>query len=87
MLLHSFYSFDYILRLPIKNIPRLIIKAINKKTENLLIQRWITNYETEMSFDEFKDKIMSSNITDNKTDEEVLTEVKDIINTFNKEVS
>jgi len=85
-LLHSFYSFDYVLKLSLKNITRLLIKADYKKNENLLMQRWVLHYQGEMSFQDFKDKLVSHRTKDNKTEEEIFKEVKDIINTFNGEV-
>jgi len=44
------------------------------------------HYQGEMSFQDFKDKMVSHRTKDNKTEEEILKEVKDIINTFNGEV-
>jgi len=85
-LLHSFYSFDYVLKLSLRNITRLLIKADYKNNENLLRQRWMLHYQGEMTFQDFKDKIVSHKTKNNKTEEEILKEVKDIINTFNGEV-
>ena len=85
-MLHSFYSFDYVLKLSLRNITRLLIKADYKKNENLLRQRWMLHYQGEMSFQDFKDKMVSHRTDNNKTEEEILKDVKDIINTFNGEV-
>jgi len=85
-LLHSFYSFDYVLKLSLRNITRLLIKADYKNNENLLRQRWVLHYQSEMTFQDFKDKLVSHNTDTNKTEEEILEDVKNIINTFNGEV-
>jgi tRNA G18 (ribose-2'-O)-methylase SpoU len=65
------------------------IKLINKACENRMYeqleQRWIIGgYDKEMSFSEFKDKLIIHRSNISKTDEEILLDVKNIINDFNK---
>lgn len=46
------------------------------------MKRWITNYEKEMSFDDFKDKLgisISKGKRSNKTIEEIIEDVNNII--------
>jgi len=73
--------------LPIRNITRLLIKAAIKENENKVWDLYVAVYpkmdkETYMTFGEFKRPV----IKDEKTEEEILIDVKDIINTFNGEV-
>lgn len=89
MLLHSYYDFNYILKQPIKIITKLLIKAKNKENENFAKSMYIALYpkmneETFISFDEFYNK--GNTTTSVQTEEEILTDVKDIINTFNEGV-
>lgn len=86
MLLHSFYCFDYVRRLPLKYITRLLIKAKYKENDNLLKQRWMLHYQDSMPYEEFKNTLMVGVNSSDKTDEETLMDVKDIINTFNEGV-
>lgn len=86
MLLHSFYDFDYVRSLSLKLITRLIIKAKYKENDNLLKQRWILHYQDSMPYEEFKNTLMVGINSSTKTEEEILMDVKDIINTFNKGV-
>ena len=89
-LLHSFYSLDYILKLPIKNITRLLIKAREKQEEDMawdvyLILYQNMNEETFISFDDFyKRRIPVKQEVREKTEEEILKEVKGILDTFNE---
>lgn len=64
----------------------LLKKAYESRTEDLLMQRWMLHYEGEMSFSEFKERIMMHRTATNKTEEEILKDVKDIIDTFNEKV-
>ena len=58
--------------------------AIEQHTEELLIQRWITNYERDMSFNDFKTKlgIKTTEIVNVQNTKEVLNDVNDIIQMF-----
>lgn len=49
---------------------------IEKETEELLYQRWIHDLQFQMSFDEFKAKLIPK---ESKTEQEILTEVEDIL--------
>lgn len=64
----------------------LLKKAYESRTEDLLMQRWMLHYEGEISFTEFKEKLMVHRTATNKTEEEILTDVKNIIDTFNEKV-
>gem|GEM_PF-1693020 len=86
MLLTRYKDIDYILNLDIGTGIELIKKAYERKTEDLLMQRWMMHYEKEISFDEFKEKLMIYRNNSNKTTDEILTDVKDIISSFNQEV-
>lgn len=61
----------------------LLKKAYESRTHELLMQRWMLHYEREMSFEDFKNDLMVGANSSNKTEEEILKDVKDIINTFN----
>lgn len=64
----------------------LLKKAYESRTEDLLMQRWMLHYEGEISFNDFKKELMVHRTATNKTEEEILTDVKDIIDTFNEKV-
>ena len=64
----------------------LLKKAYESRADEILLQRWILHYENEMSFNDFKKELMVHRTTINKTEEEILTDVKDIIDTFNEKV-
>ena len=91
MILHSFYSFDYILKLPLANITRLLVKAKVKENEDRLYQQWVINHATEFSFKEFKDEIKKiieekkeMEIDKSKTKEEIMEDVTNILNQFRR---
>lgn len=65
---------------------KLLRKAYESRADDLLMQRWLLHYQDVMSFQDFKDKVISHSTVDNKTKEEILEEVKDILDTFNGEV-
>lgn len=61
----------------------LIKKAYEQRNEDMLMQRWIMHYQAEMSFDEFKARLgVAKEAKNNKTEEEILKEVKEIIDSF-----
>ena len=64
----------------------LIVKAIEQKQEDMLMQRWILHYQDSISFDEFKAKLsVGPTSTDTRTEGEILAEVKEILDSFRKE--
>ena len=66
---------------------KLIIKAYEERTNEQIMQRWlIGGYDKELSFVDFKEKLVTYKVTDNKTNEEILEEVKEILLTFNEKV-
>lgn len=48
---------------------------------NFYLHRYIMS---NVSYDEFKENVLNKFIASNKSDEEILLEVKEIIDTFNK---
>lgn len=57
--------------------------TIKQQAEEMLMQRWIVNYEKEMSFDEFKSKLgIKSTTTEQKDIESILEDAESIINLF-----
>lgn len=64
----------------------LLKKAYESRADEILLQRWMLHYEGEISFTEFKEKLMVHRTNTNKTEEEILTDVKNIIDTFNEKV-
>ena len=85
--MHSFYSIDYVLRLPIRNVTRLLSKAKEEKEENLAWDLYLVVYakmtaDTFVSFEDFY-KAKKKVEIQTKTEAEVLTEVKEILNSFN----
>jgi len=74
------------MELSVNNGIELFRKAHESRTDDLLMQRWVLHYQDEMSFQDFKDKLITYRTKNNKTEEEILIDVKNIINTFNGEV-
>lgn len=82
--MHSFYSFDYILRLKVSNITRLLVKAYEKREENKAWQAYLTKYAhmTEQDYIPFDEWFKIHPQHEEKTEEEILLEVKGILDTF-----
>lgn len=66
---------SYVMELNAVDGIKLIKKAYEGRTNDLLMQRWMMHYEKEMSFDEFRHRLSS----EKKTDIEILEDVKDIL--------
>lgn len=60
----------------------LIKKAYEQRNEDLLMQRWMLHYQHEISFEEFKTRLGATTVQDNRTEEEILLEVKEILDFF-----
>lgn len=91
MLLHEFYDFNYILKLPLKNVTMLLIKAKLKDNDNKLYEQWIINHSREFSFREFKLKLkeiqkeeLLSKIDKSKTKEEIMEEVENTLKLYRR---
>lgn len=66
---------------------KLITKAYEGRTNERLMERWlIGGYEKEISFNDFRDKLYTHRTSTNKTDDEILEDVRGIIKTFNEKV-
>ena len=73
------------MKLPIKNITRLILKANDKQIENSAWELYLTVYpymnkETFIPFEDFYNPGQIK--TEDKTEEEILSEVKEILDSF-----
>lgn len=83
MLLTRFNSIDYILNLELKEALEIIKIAIDEENEEKIFKRWL-QYQDQMSFNEFKQRI-GVKIEDKKINvepkrqEEILSDVKNII--------
>lgn len=65
----------------------LLNKAYEETLDERIRERWLVGgYEKQYSFDEFKDELITHTTADNKTDKEILEDVKDIINIANEKV-
>ena len=64
---------------------KLIRKAHEEHANDLLMHRWMLHYESEMTFDEFKNKLMVGHIQDHKTEEEILKSVREILDSFERD--
>lgn len=88
MLLHSYYNFDYILSLRLRNITRLLVKAKLKEDEDFARKMYISLYpnmtkESYVPFEEFY-KRKEKKKKKKQTQEEILQDIKYIMDTFNK---
>lgn len=84
-MLHSFYSFDYVIRLPISKITRLLEKAAEKKQLEKAWELYVVRYqwmnkENYITFEEFYNP--EKQVTENKSEAEILAEVKEILDGF-----
>lgn len=71
----------------VKSFP-VIMKAYEKNAEERLFQRWAMNYDRECSFDDFKKALLVASKKFEgveKNSEEILEDVKGILNSFSKE--
>lgn len=61
---------------------KLINRAYEKLTEDKLFTRWIINHESRISFNDFKDLLLNKIEKDNKTSEEILDEVAELMKLY-----
>jgi len=59
----------------------LLNKAYEKEADDKLYFRWIAKYDY-LSFDDFKIQLGSNKTKDNKSEEEILEDVSEILKTF-----
>jgi hypothetical protein len=88
MLLHSYYNFDYVLGLDLKRITRLLVKAKLKEDENFARKMYISIYpnmtkETYIPFEKFYER-KEKKKKKKQTQEEILEDIKNIMDAFNK---
>lgn len=91
-LLHSFYNFNYVLKLPIKNITRLLNKAIEKDREKTAWDLWSNMYPymiigriKAQSFNDFKnDLFQQTQQYSSKSIEEIEEEMNEVIAAYEK---
>lgn len=57
----------------------LLKYALDAESEDKLFIRWAIGYQFTMGFDEFKSKATSIKVEDNRTAEEILDTVKEIL--------
>lgn len=61
---------------------KLIKKAYQKNADDKLFIRWIINHESRISFNDFKDLLLNKIEKDNKTSEEILDEVAELMKLY-----
>lgn len=66
---------------------KLIKKAYQKNADDKLFIRWITNYESSISFDDFKNRLNAKVENDNRTSDEILNEVQEWMKLYNFEMA
>lgn len=58
----------------------LLKYALDAETDDKLFMRWVIGYQFDMGFDEFKENVTTvQTVEDNRTAEEILDSVKEII--------
>jgi hypothetical protein len=70
---------DFILSAPYEHGVEIVKKAFEKVYEDKIFARWISGYQ-HVPFDDFKQGVSAPKIT--KTDEEILADVKNIIDSM-----
>jgi hypothetical protein len=91
--LHS-YDFNFLVRQPPKFLNRLLIKASEKETENLVYELWKTLYPKMMTqqiefieFSTFKEKLLTKTTqTSNKSYEEIEKEMEQVMAAYEGKV-
>lgn len=89
LLLSRYSDIDFIMNLDMESGFKLITKGFEEQSNDRLYQRWIYNYEKEISFDEFKSELEKSiktksnrKIDNTRTEKEILEEVEEILNSY-----
>ena len=73
-------SVQYILSMPFFEGYELLKYALDAEKEDRIFMRWVVGHQFSMDFNEFKRKLTSTQeVYDNRTAEEILDTVKDII--------
>jgi hypothetical protein len=81
--LHRRYSnIDFILAMDLEEAGDYIRFVMEKDLDDKLFTRWLS-YQSEIGFEEFKDKIKALNEPE-KTEEEILTDVEIILEQFTR---
>ena len=75
-------NIEYVMGLDVEDGFELIKKAYEQRNEDLLMQRWINGYQSEMGFEDFKAKVTVKQ--DTRSKEEILGMVNNIITSFNE---
>lgn len=83
LLLSRYHNIEYVMQMAYPEAMALINKAFETITDDKLYMRWIINHANSIGYKEFKDTLINRQKSDNKTEEEILAQVSDIINTFN----
>ena len=70
-----------ILAMPFEEGYEMMQYALNAENEDKLFNRWVNGYQQVMGFEEFKNQIgvNSRQVRDNRTAEEILQDVREII--------
>jgi len=69
-------DYKFIQEFDIEEALSLLEYALQKREEELLFQRWIHDFQCQMSFNEFKERLKPRPI---KKEEEILADVKEIL--------
>lgn len=74
-----------ILALPFQEGIEIMTTAQRMNNEEKLFMRWVVSYQTMMTYEDFKKKlnISQNNYDDNKTEEEILDSVRQILEVAN----
>ena len=86
--MHGHYNFVYVLRLPLKNIPKLIVGALDVKNERIAWDLWCARYPFMqlglmkfVSFNEFKQLPEKTELS-HKPVEEIEAEMSKVIDFY-----
>lgn len=61
---------------------KLIKKAREQIVEDKIYARWIANHDSTISFDEFKNRLIHKSENNNKTGDEILDEVAEMMKLY-----
>jgi len=69
--------------MPFEEGVEIIITAQRANDEEKLFMRWVFSYQTMMTYEDFKKKLSSHKVEDDRNEEEILDSVKSILEISN----
>lgn len=89
LLLSRYSDIMFVMNMPFRDGYKQMIKAYEEHNEERLFDRWLSGYEKEMSFEEFKKELMKGTKSDrevdrSKTEDEIMEQVEEDLKLFRR---